>query len=41
MCDAINEFVNDLVAVPLDHTSVKVHAPVDQPKVPFKYAGKH
>ena len=29
VADAINEFVNDLVAVPLDHTSVKVRAPVD------------
>ena len=29
VADAINEFVNELVAVPLDHTSVKVRAPVD------------
>ena len=29
VADAINEFVKDLVAVPLDHTSVKVRAPAD------------
>ena len=29
VANSINEFVSDLVAVPLDHTSVKVRAPVD------------